>query len=155
MSREPFPCPDYEGDAPAIKPEQPSNTSMLNAIHRTRNAFRSINLDPPDITLQRHDEGMRLLGELSNAKMLPNSYRRPVGAVALRPSMATYEWRPDADPPELVTTLTLDLPHAGKLVWVVDAESPEPKAFMEVQVMGIKVRWPAMRLSTKDGDVWY
>jgi hypothetical protein len=133
-------------------------TSILNAIHRTRNAFQSLNMIAPDITLQRHDEGMQLLGELSDSHMLPRDYSRPiVGGVAVPPQMSSFGWKPDANAETTAATFRqIDLPHAGKLVWVVDAENPEPRAFMEVQVMGIKVRWPAKRMGVKDGEaIWY
>jgi hypothetical protein len=131
--------------------------SILDAIHGTRHAFQRINMEPPDITLARHDEGMNLLGELANMHYLPHNYQAPVAAVAVRPQMPNFDWKPDTDAETTaVRSQHIDLPHVGKLVWVVDAENPEPKPYMEVQVMGIKVRWPARRMTVKDGEsIWY
>jgi hypothetical protein len=116
--------------------------SILDAIHGTRHAFERINMEPPKvITLSSHDDGMRLLMELDPVSYHSMPAPRPV---IRRPHIAYVNTAGDDH------CATMTLPHSGKRV-IVDAVD-----FMEVEVMGIKVRWPAKVMALPDGQhLWY
>lgn len=135
--------------------------SILAALDKTRRAFREVNMEPPGVTLARHDDGMALLAELQHGSyVLPPvaaqpDYFGPRTSIAVSPPMPIISDRATTAA-DVVPFTRLDLPHGGKLVWVKQADDGEYDPYMEIEVFGMKVRWPAKRMALRGGaSIWY
>jgi len=121
---------------------------MLDAVWKTARHFRELNLEPPTITLASHDDGMHFLGQMED-HLGGYSNRRVEACVHVTEPLPPISNGPLDNPAEPVKHRTLTLPHCGTFI---DGKEP----LMEVQWMGIKVRWPAKLMHLPGGrSLWY
>lgn len=98
-------------------PNPANDVDILSAIARIRHEFRRAGLSIPDaIILKTPEDGMRLLGTISQRWMMSFDVRET----------------------------------AGTLI-----EHPDGSVYREIEIKGMKVRWPSSRLHMPNGGyVW-
>jgi hypothetical protein len=141
VSREPFPCPDYEGDEPATPAPAVRTKPVLDAIRTMIHAFRRFDMPPPRVIEITAEEGRQLMSEVDGYLVHPSKPPE-------RPHLVT------ADLP--LSCYAVDLPYSQAKAVLEIADEHTAQTFMQAEVMGVKVRWPATAMARfKGGSILY